>query len=140
MPNAEILLRWFDEVWGAARAEHLIDELMAETAQVFGVRGQAPIGRAEFKEVWRTFLQAFPDMRVHVVDTLSVDHRVAFRARVQGSYQGKPFAFEGNGIVEVRNEILVRSHETWDFLGLLVQLGKIDDDAVETLLRECAGE
>ncbi len=138
MENVEIAKRWFDEVWGASRSEKAIDELMARDAQVFGIRSDGPIDRQSFKEVWTLYTKAFPDMSIRVVDTMSQGDRIAYRAVVDGHYKRQVFTFEGNGIVKIHNGAIVESHETWDFYGLLSQLGVVGADALQNLLQKCA--
>ena len=138
MTNAKILVRWFDEVWGLSRSVNLVDELMAEDGQVFGVIPNAPMNRAAFKEIWASYTTAFPDMTIDVIDTNPIGDLVAYRAVAKGTHDSKPFSFEGNGIVKFENGRIVESHETWNFLALMVQLGAINENALGELIETCA--
>lgn len=138
MSHAEIIKRWFDEVWGPARSEATIDELMPDHSRVFGLEADKPVDRDAFKQLWRNFTQAFPEMTVELIECLVSGDQAAYRAVAKNQTPDNAFSFQGNGIVTINNGQIVESHETWDFHGMLTQLKANDTDVLAKTLVACA--
>ena len=123
--------RWFAEVWNA-RKESAVDDLLAADGVVYGVGPQPLRGPAEFKPFHRAFLDAFPDLQIDVVSTVTEGDRVALHFRATGTHSsaalggkatGQPVSFDGMCIVRARGDQLIEGHNCIDFLTMYQQMG-----------------
>lgn len=131
-PNAKLVHRWFREVWcHDDSGEDAIDALMSNDAQFHGI-GDAPQGRDAFKQLRRQILRRIPDIQISPVDIVELGDHVAFSARLSGTHKesGQPVALTGTAFGRVENGQFVSAHQSWDFLSLFVQTGKVDASAV----------
>jgi steroid delta-isomerase-like uncharacterized protein len=135
MDGAELVRRWFHEVWNEGKKE-LIDELMAPdcVAHGLGHGGRDLIGPEGFKEFYHRFQGAFPDTHITVEDVFAVEDRVAARWVAAGTHQGEhlglpasgqPFRVTGMTIVRYRDGRIVEGWNQFDTLGLLQQIGAL---------------
>jgi steroid delta-isomerase-like uncharacterized protein len=76
----EFMRRWFDEVWNR-RNEAAIDEMFAQHGRGhhFPETDAVIAGPAAFKEIYRSFCNAFPNLRVIVEDVIGEGNHVAVR-------------------------------------------------------------
>ena len=130
---SERLVRGFlADVWDAGRAE--------EAARYVGPEYAAPgfgRGPAAVADNVTSFRQAFPDLRLQVVDSVADDDRVAVWMRLSGTHRG---IFRGHaptgrraewdevGFFTVEEWLLVRGRFLADMFGLRKALGIIPDD------------
>lgn len=84
---------------------------------------------------------AFPDGEVHVGELIAEGDLVAFEGIMTGSHQGTfrgieptdtSFEVQGNAMHRVRDGRIAETWATWDFLGLLTQIGAVDSPGRET--------
>lgn len=134
--RADMVTRWFREVWCEPRNPNAIDELLADDARIFGVDASAPISKEDFRGIRDRLLASIPDLRIEVTDQVATDERVAFRARATGTHAetGRPVSFAGTGIVDFEGGQVVESHETWDFAAMLIQIGALEADVLANAL------
>ena len=109
-----------------------IDELVSEDFVDHDPAPDQGPGVAGFKDFWRAFRTAFPDLAVEVEHLVADEDNVAFAYRATGTHQG-PFvgiAATGRGIsvrgVQISKFADGRLVERWgssDELGILRQLG-----------------
>src|ERR1051325_9590533 len=115
--NRALVHRWFEEVWNQRRAE-AIDELFAADGLAHGLGDEgAPLrGPEHFKPFHRRFLDAFPDMKITVEDTVCEGDMAVSRCSVRATHAGdglgfaatnKPVAFEGVAIVRIEGGQIV---------------------------------
>lgn len=130
--NAELVKRWFREVWCEPENSALMDELMSEDVRLYGINASGPLTRDDFKQVRKHFLAKYPDLRIEVTHIMESGDLVAFHAQVSGTHvdSSRPVRFAGTAIVEFRDGKIVESHETWDFASMLVQSGALPEDVV----------
>jgi predicted ester cyclase len=126
--------RWFEEVWNQRR-ESTIDEMLAPQAALHGIAspdGQTVRGPSGFKVYWRTILNALPDVRITVLDTVTENNKVAVRCLVEGTHHGEGLGvavtkqkvkFTGIGIAHFQNGQIAEAWNEFDFLGVYQQLG-----------------
>lgn len=129
MSPREVVDAWFNEVWNDGN-EATIDRLMMPEAVYHGL--PAPVvGPAQFKPFFRAFRQAFPDIRVQVLQTICEGDTIACRCAVTGTHRGpgmgeatgRPIRFEGMAMAVIRDG---RIHEGWnsfDFMTMYQQIG-----------------
>lgn len=124
---------WFEEVWNRGRAEE-IDRLFAVDGIAHGLTdasGNEISGPVEFKPFFEQFRNAFPDMRVDVVDTVCEGDKIAARCIVRGTHHGdtlgmaathRPVEFTGITILRVRDGQIVEAWNNFDFQTMTTQL------------------
>ena len=132
-----IMHQWFEEVWNQRNAD-TIERLLAADATVHGItdeHGKELVGPVAFRDFQRRFLNAFPNMVVEVVDSVSTADKVAVRCVVRGKHQGdglgikatqKEANFTGMCIAHVKNGKVVEAWNNFDFLVMHTQLGTIN--------------
>jgi steroid delta-isomerase-like uncharacterized protein len=134
MTNDRFAREWFEQVWNQQR-EDAIDRMMAAHAVIHDLAPTGPMkGPADFKPFYRRFLQAFPDMRVDVLRTVSEGDLVAVHCRVSATHTGdalgpaatnRKASISGIAIARVQNDQLVEGWNCFDFLSLYQQLGLV---------------
>jgi predicted ester cyclase len=128
-PDA-IVRRWFEEVWNKRR-ESAIDEMMPADAITHGLGPQPLRGNVAFKPFFHAFNQAFPDLHVDVLRTVTEGDIVATHIHAAGRHTGaglgtptdKPVAFDGMIIARVRGDQIVEGWNCIDFLTMYQQMG-----------------
>ena len=134
--NAELLRRWFDEIWNRGNVD-AADELLAphgvlhETA----VGGDAVQRLADFKAMARVLHRAIPDIRFHVDATLEDGEHAAARITVTGTHSspglgvapsGRSFRITGIVMIRISDGRTVEGWSSFDMLGLFEQLGIVE--------------
>lgn len=134
--NEALIRRWFDEVW-SQRREEAIDELMADDVSALGLPPEPISSREAFKQFYRPFIAAFPELGISVEEVFSRDDRIGFRCRVRGTHRnGRRCEFEGGGFVRVREGKLAEGHNIWNFLEMLEQLGLVPANTLMTAIQD----
>jgi steroid delta-isomerase-like uncharacterized protein len=128
-----LLHEWFEEVWNKQNAA-MIDKLASVDAVAHGLvdeQGNELRGIKAFKEFHHGFIQAFPDLRVEVVDTISEGDKTVARCIVRGTHQGDGLGFPATGrkieftgacIARISNGQIVEAWNDFDFLTMHRQL------------------
>lgn len=133
---SEVMRAWFDRVW-RQREEKAVDELLAADGEVHGV-GPAPlVGPAAFKTFWRAIHESFTVVDLAVVDAVDEGHRTYVRCRGTLSQGDRRLPFEGGCLCEIRDGVIRRAWNYWDFVGLMAAMDRLPADA---FARACAGE
>jgi predicted ester cyclase len=114
MAEAEFIHRWFDEVWNKKR-EEAIDEMVTEDVVGYGLGPDNIVGPESFKAFHRSFVSAYPNLRVIVEDTVTEGDKIAARCRVTGVHSG-----DGIGIAP--------TDRTVDFTGMLI--ARVEDGKI----------
>lgn len=128
---------WFEEVWNQRNAS-AIDRLLEASAIIHGItkeNGKELQGPEDFKEFHRRFLEAFPDIAVEVLDTVSEGDKIAGRCPVRGEHKGNALGFPATGrktvitgmcFARVKAGKIVEAWNNFDFLTMYTQLGALD--------------
>ena len=142
MTNAELVYKWFDEVWNN-KNEKAIYELMAPGCIAHGLQDEAGnelAGPEKFAGLFKSFVHSFPDIHITVDDTVTEGNKIAARTTVTLSHTGHPFqvnankliapsgkqlTFPGMFIAIIANDQLAEAWNNYDFLSMYVQLGAI---------------
>lgn len=139
MAPAELIHRWFDQVWNARNAD-AIDEMFAENGVANGLKdseGRTIIGPKGYKPFHAAFLSAFPDMKVIIEDTVTEGDKVAVRCRVNATHCGEgigvtpcntPVEFTFMSIVRIENGKIAEAWNNIDFMDMYQQLGALTLD------------
>lgn len=130
--NKLLVRKWFDEVWNKGRAEAIDELLPAETlvhnpdADLRGPEG--------FKPFHAAFRQAFPDVRIRILEEIAEGDLVAVRWECTATHRGeglgfsptaRPVRVSGMSIVCIRDGSIVEGWNNFDQLGMLQQLGAV---------------
>ena len=133
MAEAEFMHRWFEEIWNNQN-EAVIDEMFAEDGVGHGLGPDPIVGPEQFKIFHRAFVSAYPDLKVHVEDTVVEGDKIATRCRVTGSHQGhgigvaptnQPVEFTGMVIVQVQDGKIVEAWNEFNFMEMYKQVGAL---------------
>lgn len=126
--------RWFEEVWNRQR-EDAIDEMMYEDCVTHGVTdglGNELRGPAGFKQHFRAFTAAWPDLRVTVEETVAEGDRIVARCTVTGTHTGDGIGIPPTGkAVRITGMVMARVEngkfvEGWNEFNLLSMYQQID--------------
>lgn len=128
--NVALIRRWFEEVWNKGRMG-AIDEMASPDAIA---HGHAPydIGLDQFRGFYTSVRSAFPDLRIGVDFTLAEGDKVAARWTAAGTHKGsflgyaatgRPIKISGVSIMRIDGGKIIEAWDTWDQLGLMVQIG-----------------
>lgn len=127
--NRAIAHRWMQEVWNERR-EDVIDELMSDSA-VGHMEGGDAHGPAGFKAVRAALLDAIPDLRIEIEDSVAEADRVVVRWHVTGTHHGaglgippsgRPVSASGMTWFRFSNGKLAEGWDSWNLGGLLERL------------------
>jgi len=124
--------RWFEEVWNQGR-EATIEELLLPETILYGVGegGRELRGPDGFREFYRRFRSAFPDLRVVVEDVLADGDRTAVRLSFTGTHTGAGLGVPPTGrsfsstaivIIRWRDGRAVEGWNQFDAAGMMAQL------------------
>lgn len=121
--------RWFEEIWNKGRTE-VIDEFVTDASIGHSEAADASSVPA-FKQFHGEFLAAFPDLKIHIEDTVSEGDNVVVRWRAEGTHAG---AWRGvaptNRRIEIRgmswfryqDDKVAEAWDSWSPAALLLQL------------------
>ena len=137
MAEYETLMhRWFEEVWNNGR-EEAIDEMFAEDGVAHGLpteSGEPIRGPKDFKPLFKTFREAFPNIKITVGETVSDGEKIASVCYVSGLHEGEglglsptkqPVEFMGLVLIKHKDGKIVESWNSFDFMGMYSQLGAL---------------
>ncbi|HXC97643.1 MAG TPA: ester cyclase [Edaphobacter sp.] len=128
-----ILEHWFEEVWNKRNVD-AIDKLWVPEKIVHGLpatHGGNVETKAAFKTFHTNFCSAFPNLRIHVEDTVTERDKTVARVVVTGTHTGhglriaptgKPVRFAGICMALVKDGHVVESWNSFDFLSMYDQL------------------
>jgi predicted ester cyclase len=129
--------RWFEEVWNR-KNEAAIDEMCDPNIVANGLtdpEGRTVRGIDAYKNLFRTFLAAYPDIKITVEDTISEGDKIVARCRVSATHTGEglgvaptnqPLEFSGIAIVRLRDGKIVEAWNEFDFMKMYSQLGVLN--------------
>jgi steroid delta-isomerase-like uncharacterized protein len=133
--NKRLAKRWFEEVWNQHRSGAISKMLAPDgTAHGLGPGGQVLRGPEAFAEFQRSFVNAFPDLKVALEEVIAEGNLVAIRWRATGTHRGdgigvkatsRPMAMSGMSFVRVRKGRITDGWNTIDMLGMHQQLGTL---------------
>lgn len=133
--NKELVQRFISEVVNG-RNYDLADELF--TADYTRHDPDAPVdeqGPEPFVEALKQLHEAFSDVEIHVGEIIAEDDLVAFEGTMTGTHEGVFMGVEpthtaievpGNAMHRIRDGRIAETWATWNFLGVLQQLGAVE--------------
>jgi steroid delta-isomerase-like uncharacterized protein len=139
--NKALVRRWFDEVISQGNMDTL-DAICAECHPQFtvikGVMDPAPQGMEGLRGLIRLFRAAIPDLRAAIEQQVAEGDLVVTRLRMSGTQQGELFGVPPTGrhfdvagmsMWEVKGGKLIQEWVNWDGLGMMQQLGVMEQPA-----------
>lgn len=136
--NKNVVRRLFEEVWNKGNAS-VADELFSSNYNHHD-SSTPDVGRGPDSEKKRVALYrtAFPDIRLTIEDMLAEGETVMARWSCRGTHKGdlngiaptgKQFQITGVSIARFTNGKMFEGYVNWDALGLMQQLGVVQDFA-----------
>ncbi len=134
--NETFMHRWFEEVWNQ-KNEKAIDEMCDENVVANGLtdaEGNTIRGIESYKNLFRTFISAYPDIKITVEDTVIEGNKIAARCKVTATHTGEglgltptdqPIEITGLAIVQLKNGKIVEAWNEFDFMKMYTQLGAL---------------
>lgn len=130
----QIALRYYDEIWSQGRLA-LVDELMADDYENCdpATPGGRVTGRDGLKGLVTSYREAFPDLRMRIIEQHAEGDVVVSRWHASGTHRGammgvpatgrRAEGIEGVTITRFRDGRIVQDRAVWDSAGLLRALG-----------------
>ena len=131
--NKATIRAFFEQVWNQG-SEEAIDRFIAENAA--GNDPDFGMGRAGFKQQWRTWREGFSDLHFSIEEIIAEGDTVVARWTLTGTHDGpflglaptgKTIRIGGMSLDHLENGVLASGFDGWDNLGLRQQLGLIDE-------------
>jgi predicted ester cyclase len=129
--------RWYEELFNQGQLDgaDLICAATYTSLDPYGPPGGWPIGPGGAKALVTTYRTAFPDVTFTVEEQIAEGGSVATRWSTRGTQNGllpggitptgKPVTVAGISIERHENGMIVESCVSWDFFGMMQQLGVI---------------
>ena len=131
--NRQAAADFFRLIWNE-KDESAIDRFIALDAA--GNDPKFGVGRESFRQQWKQWHAAFPDLHFNVREILVEGDRVVTRWHLTGTHTGADFqgitasgksvAVDGVSIDTIRDGIVLDGFDAWDALGFRQQLGAIE--------------
>ena len=128
-----VIRAWFEELWNQGR-EDTMDRLFASDGIAHGLGGGASMrGPEGYRPFYRAFREAFPDVHVEVLQTVTEGEMITTHCRVTGTHRGqsmgnptgKSVDFSGMTIVRFRDGKIIEAWNNFDFLSFYQQIGML---------------
>lgn len=128
--------RWFDEVWNN-KSEKAIDEMCAENVIANGLtdaEGNTVRGIDSYKNLFRAFISAYPDIKISVEDVIGEGDKIVARCRVSATHTGdglgiaptdQSVEFTGMTIVRIEDGKIAEAWNEFDFMKMYSQIGAL---------------
>mgnify|MGYP001477570486 FL=1 len=132
--NRQAAADFFRLIWNE-KDESAIDRFIAIDAA--GNDPKFGVGRESFRQQWRQWHAAFPDLHFDVREILVEGNRVVTRWHLTGTHSGADFqgikasgkkvAVDGVSIDTIKDGVVLDGFDAWDALGFRQQLGAIKE-------------
>ena len=96
MTNADVIRRFYDDLWNRWRLE-LADELLAPNVRFRGTLGTSLVGRDGFKGYVERVRAAFPDWHNEVEELIDAGETIVARLTFSGTHRGKLLGIAATG-------------------------------------------
>ena len=133
--NKAVVQRFISEFVNEKKYD-LVDDIFTEDyTRHDPASPESESGPGPWVESMKGLHQAFPDGEVHIGELIAEGDLVAFEGTMTGTHQEafrgiKPtnasIEIQGNAMHRVRDNRIAKTWATWDFLGLLIQIGGVE--------------
>lgn len=130
--NKETARIFFEEIWNQ-KDESAIDRYVALNAA--GNDADFGKGREDFRNHWKDWIAAFPDLHFEIVDLISEGDKVLTRWVLTGTFEGELLGAKGDGrkirvegmsLDRIEDGIVAEGFDGWDNYGFRKQLGVVE--------------
>lgn len=130
--NKQLAITFFEEIWNQ-KDEAAIDRYVALNAA--GNDADFGTGREDFRNHWKSWIKAFPDLHFEVVDLVSEGDKVLTRWVLTGTFEGELLGAKGDGrkirvegmsLDRIENGQVAEGFDGWDNYGFRKQLGVVE--------------
>jgi len=126
-----VVRTWFEELWNQGK-EDTMDRLFAADGIAHGLGGPL-VGPDGYRPFYRAFREAFPDIHVEILRTVTEGDLITSHCRITGTHRGKTMGvptgkavdFSGMTMVRVRDGKIVEAWNNFDFLSFYQQIGML---------------
>jgi len=122
MTGKEIVRAFLELVWNDRKPDEAIARFRDPDCSSTGLKANA-MDTSEYRAFIMEMQKRMTSTRIVIEDLIEENDKVAFRATLQGDLGGKQVALSGFGVVTIASGKIRDSHNAWDGLGLLAQLG-----------------
>jgi steroid delta-isomerase-like uncharacterized protein len=131
--NKALARAFFEQIWNR-KDESAIDRFIPLNA-----KGNDPdfgTGREGFRQQWRQWIAAFPDLHFEVVDLVAEGDKVLTRWTLTGTHSaefqgipatGRRVEVQGMSLDRIEDGMVAEGFDGWDNLGFRRQLGRALD-------------
>lgn len=133
--NKEVVQQFISEFVNGQNYD-LVDDIFTEDyTRHDPASPEAESGPGPWVESMKAMNQGFPDGKVHIGELITDGDMVAFEGTMTGTHQGDfrgidptnaSIEIQGNAMHRIREGQIAETWATWDFLGLLAQIGAVD--------------
>jgi steroid delta-isomerase-like uncharacterized protein len=133
--NKAVIQRFISEFVNEQNYE-IVDEIFSEDyTRHDPASPESESGPGPWVESMKGLHQAFPDGEVHIGELIAEGDLVSFEGTMTGTHQGDfrgieptnaSIEIQGNAMHRVRDGQIAETWATWDFLGLLTQIGAVE--------------
>jgi steroid delta-isomerase-like uncharacterized protein len=133
--NKTLVRRFVGDVVNEQRYELIDDLFTSDYTRHDPATPETEPGPGPWAESLRRLHEAFPDGEVHIGELVAEDDLVSFEGTMTGTHEGEFWGFEptdasitvqGNAMHRIRDGKIAETWATWDFLGVLRQIGAIE--------------
>lgn len=130
--NKQLAITFFEEIWNQ-KDESAIDRYVAENAA--GNDADFGKGREDFRNHWKSWIAAFPDLHFEIVDLVSEGDKVLTRWVLTGTFEGELLGAKGDGrtirvdgmsLDRIADGMVAEGFDGWDNYGFRKQLGVVE--------------
>src|SRR5262245_47726950 len=131
-----LVRRYYDELWSQGRLDFISEHMVAEYENHDpATPGRVIAGRDAFRALVLGYREAFPDLRMEIVEQVAHGDTVVSRWLASGTHRGALMGIpptgkrvrdvEGVTLTQFENGRIARDRVVWDTLGLLRDLGAV---------------
>jgi len=133
--EAAVVQQFIDEVVNGKEYDRIDDLFTDDYTRHDPASPEIEPGPDAWAESLKQLHAAFPDSEVHVGEVVSEGDLVAFEGTMTGTHRGEfrgveptdiEFEVQGNAMHRVKDGKIAETWATWDFLGILQQVGAVE--------------
>ena len=135
MSLTELMHDWFERIWNKGDTSAL-DDYLAPDGVIEGIDAEPVTGPDEFRTFRARLVTAIDNLHIEIIDAIESGDKVCGHFVVTGVHRatGKNVRFTSHYFGTVKDGKIVHAANDVDYLGLLIQIGAIDDTIMETAL------
>jgi hypothetical protein len=134
MSNTELVRSFYTALWCDHNVSAIYEFLDREIV-ISGLTVQ-PMDRERFLSYYESMRRLVPDVRIDITHAIEQDEWICMRGFASGNHlgSGNPVTVWGGGFVRFQGGRISETHETWDLLSMMVQIGRVPRRVIEDLL------